>query len=42
MKNAELRKVLAEDVDEEVLKRMPPWFRRLREAYARRKLYAFQ
>jgi hypothetical protein len=42
MKNGELIRVLVEDLDEEVLKRMPLWFRRLREAYARKKLCAFQ
>ena len=30
--------VLTEDLDREVLERMSLWFRRLREAYARRKL----
>jgi len=37
MKNAELIKVLVEDLDEEILKRMPLWFRRLREAYAKKR-----
>lgn len=41
MENAELIRVLVEDLDEEVLKRMPLWFRRLREAYARRRLRTF-
>ena len=41
MKNGELIKVLVEDLDEEILKRMPLWFRRLREADAKRKLCAF-
>ena len=41
MKNGELIKVLVEDIDEEVLKRMPLWFRRLREAYAKRGLCTF-
>jgi len=28
--------VLTEDLDKEVLERMPLWFRRLRQAYAKR------
>lgn len=30
-----LTNILCEDLDEEVLKRMPIWFRVLREAYAK-------
>jgi len=33
--------VLTEDLDEEIMKRMPLWFRRLREAHARRRLSVF-
>ena len=33
--------VLREDLDEEILRRMPLWFRRLKEAYAKRRLYIF-
>jgi len=33
--------VLTEDLDEEILKRMPLWFRRLREAHAKRRLSVF-
>jgi len=29
----ELKRILIEDMDEDVLKRMPEWFRILREAY---------
>lgn len=38
----DITEVLREDLDEEVLKRMPLWFRRLREAAMKRKLCAFQ
>ena len=31
----DITEVLTEDLDEEVLKRMPPWFRILREAYVK-------
>lgn len=31
----ELVKILVEDVDEEILDRMPEWFRVLKEAYTR-------
>jgi len=34
--------ILTEDLDEEVLKRMPLWFRRLKEEYTRRKLSPFE
>jgi len=37
----DVTEVLTEDLDEEVLKRMPIWFRRLRQAYAKRKLCGF-
>ena len=37
MKNEKLIDVLIEDLDEEVLKRMPLWFRRLREARIKRR-----
>jgi len=33
--------VLTEDLDEEILKRMPLWFRRLREAYLKKRLCNF-
>lgn len=35
MKNENPKKVLVEEIDEEILERMPEWFRRLREKYAR-------
>jgi hypothetical protein len=40
MKDKKVIDTLVEDLDKEVLKRMPLWFRRLREAYAKRRLYA--
>ena len=42
MKDKDVTEVLTEDLNEEVLKRMPLWFRRLRKAYAKRKLSAFK
>jgi len=30
-------KILSEDIDEEILSRMPDWFRTLRRAYAKRR-----
>lgn len=42
MKDEDITEVLTEDLDEEVLKMMPLWFRRLKEAYARRKLCGSQ
>lgn len=41
MKDKDMTEVLTEDLDEEVLERMPLWFKRLREAYMKRKLCAF-
>lgn len=41
MNDEEITNILTEDVDEEVLERMPLWFRRLKEAYAKRRLCAF-
>jgi hypothetical protein len=38
MKDKDITEVLTEDLDEEVLKMMPLWFRRLREAYTKRRL----
>ena len=29
----ELERILVEEIDEEILERMPEWFRNLREAY---------
>lgn len=37
----DITEVLTKDLDEEILKRMPLWFRRLREAYMKRKLCGF-
>lgn len=42
MNNKDIIEFLAEDLDEEILKKMPLWFRRLRKAYIRRKLCGFQ
>lgn len=41
MKDENITEVLTEDVDGEVLKRMPLWFRILKEAYARQALRDF-
>lgn len=30
-------KILTEDIDKEVLEQMPEWFRKLREAYLKKK-----
>lgn len=35
----DITQVLTEDLDEEILKRMPSWFRHLRKTYARRRTY---
>jgi hypothetical protein len=37
----DITKVLTEDVDEEILKRMPLWFRILKEKYARQVRWNF-
>jgi len=41
MKDEDITEVLTEDLDEEILKRMPLWFRRLRKVYMKRKLCGF-
>jgi len=41
MTNEKAIDVLTEDLNEEILKRMPLWFRRLREAHAKRRLSVF-
>lgn len=37
MKKKDLLEILDEDIDEEVLARMPEWFKKLREEYRKRK-----
>jgi len=41
MTDERIIEVLTEDVNEEILKRLPVWYRRLREAYAKRRLCTF-
>lgn len=36
MDKEDLRNILVEDIDEEILERMPEWFKVLRKAYAKR------
>jgi len=37
MKSRECRKIFLEQMDAEILDKMPEWFKRLREEYAKRK-----
>lgn len=34
--NSEVKKILEDDVEEEILERLPEWFRTLREGYRKR------
>jgi len=36
--NGEITEILTEELDEEILERMPEWFRILREVYKKRQL----
>lgn len=39
MKEEDVTEILREDMDEELLKRMPLWFRRLKEAHEKKRLH---
>lgn len=38
MSENDLTRILIEDLDEEILSKMPDWFRTLRETYQRQKM----
>ena len=39
MRHENPKTILVEEIDEEILERMPEWFKRLRDAYSRSRLY---
>jgi len=39
MRRENPKSILVEEIDEEILERMPEWFRRLRSAYSRSRFY---